>query len=288
MIGWLTDPLSSEFVLRGLAELLLLAPLAGALGVWVVLRGMSYSAESLAHGMLPGLVVAALAGVPLALGGAGGLLVAALAIALVGRVPRLDADVATSVVVTALLGLGVLLAVAPETPAGLGELLFGDVLAVSDGDLLLTAAAGVVVLVTLALAHPGLVAVSFDARVAAALGRSAARYDTLVAVLLALATLAAIQALGSLLVVALLVGPAATARLVCHRIGSAMLVATGVAALAACAGMLASYHAETGASASVTCAVLGAYAVARAGRAATQLTRRRRHAAVLAALGALR
>lgn len=286
MIDWLTDPLRSEFVLRALAELLLLAPLAGALGVWIVLRGMSYSAESLAHGMLPGLVLASLAGLPLALGGAGGLVVAALAIALVGRVPRLDADVATSVVVTALLGLGVLLALAPSTPAGLGELLFGDVLAVSDGDLLLTAAVGAVVLVALALAHPALVAVTFDPSAATALGRRGAGYDALVAVLLALATLAAVQALGSLLVVALLVGPAATARLVCRRIGPAMLVATGVAVLAAYAGLLASYHAETGAGASVTCAVLAAYALARAGRGAVQTARGRRPLTAPASAGA--
>ena len=286
-MAWLLDPLQSEFVLRALAELLLLAPIAGALGVWVVLRGMSYSAESLAHGMLPGLVVAALAGVPLALGGAGGLLVASLAIALVGRVPRLDADVATSVVVTALLGLGVLLALSPRTPAGLGELLFGDVLAVSDGDLLLTAVAGAIALAALTLAHPGLLAVTFDPRAATALGRRAGRYDVLIAVLLALATLAAVQALGSLLVVALLVGPAATARLVCRRVAPAMLLATGVAAGAALAGMQVSYHAETGAGASVTCAVLAAYALTLAGRNAAQLVRRRRHVARTASAGVL-
>lgn len=288
MIGWLTDPLRSEFVLRALAELLLLAPLAGALGVWVVLRGMSYSAESLAHGMLPGLVLAALAGVPLALGGAGGLFVAALAIAIIGRVPRLDADVATSVVVTALLGLGALLALSPRTPAGLGELLFGDVLAVSDGDLVLTASVCAVTLTALALAHPGLLAVTFDPGAAAALGRSLAPYDVLIAALLALATLAAVQALGSLLVVALLVGPAATARLVCRRMVPAMLVATGVAACAAFAGMLVSYHAEAAAGASVTCAVLASYALALAGRRAAQLTARRRQATVPAIVEALR
>ena len=106
MTDWITEPLRDAFFVRALAELILIGVLSGTLGCWVVLRGMSYSAESLAHGMLPGLVLAALTGLPLVVGGAAGLVVAAFAIALVGRVPRLDHDVAVSVVVTAMLGLG--------------------------------------------------------------------------------------------------------------------------------------------------------------------------------------
>ena len=82
MIDWIADPLRDTFFVRALAELLLIGVLSGTLGCWVVLRGMSYSAESLAHGMLPGLVLAALTGIPLVVGGAAGLAVAALAIAL--------------------------------------------------------------------------------------------------------------------------------------------------------------------------------------------------------------
>ena len=222
---------------------------------------MSYSAESLAHGMLPGLVLAALTGLPLVVGGAAGLAVAAIAIALVGRVPRLDHDVAVSVVVTAMLGLGGLMALSPATPAGLGELLFGDVLGVTDGDLLLTGAAVVVTLVLLRALSAGLIACVFDPAAARLLGRSPGAYDAVLALLLALATLAAVQALGSLLVVAMLVGPAATARGVCHRVPAMMGVSIAVAAAAAVAGMYASYHARTGASASVTAAVAVIYAL---------------------------
>jgi ABC-type Mn2+/Zn2+ transport system permease subunit len=230
--------------------------------------------------MLPGLVLAALAGVPLVVGGAGGLAVAALAIALVGRVPRLEHDVAVSVVVTTMLGLGGLLALAPDTPAGLGELLFGDVLGVTDGDLALTSAAAVVTVVALWALHAGLAACVFDPQSAARLGRSPTFHDAALALLLALATLAAVQALGSLLVVAMLVGPAATAGLVGRRIPAMMAVALAVAAAAAVTGMYASYHARTGASASVTAAVAVIYALAIAGRAV--VTRRRSGPAVRA------
>ena len=261
MIAWLSDPLADTFFVRALIELLLLCLLSGTLGSWIVLRGMSYSAESLAHGMLPGLVLASLTGIPLILGGGLGLAVAALAIALVGRVPRLEHDVAVSVVVTAMLGLGGLMALSPKAPAGLAELLFGDLLGVTDGDLLLTAAAVLITLAVLSVLHEGLAACVFDPQMAPLLGRSPAVYDVALGLLLALATLVAVQALGSLLVVAMLVGPAASARIVCHRIPAMMGVSIALAAAAAVAGMYASYHARTGASASVTAAVAVTYAL---------------------------
>ena len=276
MIDWIADPLRDAFFVRALAELLMIGILSGTLGCWIVLRGMSYSAESLAHGMLPGLVLAALTGVPLVAGGAAGLAVAALAIALVGRVPRIEHDVAVSVVVTAMLGLGGLMALSPDTPAGLGELLFGDVLGVTDGDLLLTCAAVVLTLGLLRAIHAGLTACVFDPQGAALLGRSPAVHDAALALLLALATLVAVQALGSLLVVAMLVGPAATAGLVCHRIPAMMGVSIAVAAGAAVTGMYASYHVRTGASASVTAAVALIYVLILAARYAVVALRARR------------
>ncbi len=110
MIDWLLEPLRQGIVVRGVAELVLIGVVSGGRGCWIVFSDLSYSAESLAHGMLPGLVAAGILGVPILLGGAVGLLVAAVAIALVARVPRLDPGSATSVVVTTLLlGFGVLL-----------------------------------------------------------------------------------------------------------------------------------------------------------------------------------
>ena len=266
-MSWLADPLREPFFTRALLELLLIGAIAAALGPWIVLRGMSYSAESLAHGMLPGLVLASLAGIPLVVGGAVGLAVAALLIALVGRLPRLDHDVAVSVVVTTMLGLGGLLALSPDTPAGLAELLFGDVLGVTDGDLALSAAAAAVTLAALYALHPGLMASVFDPAAAALLGRRPAAYDAALALLLALATLVAVRALGSLLVVAMLVGPASSAALVCRRVPAMMAASLAFAAAAAVGGLYLSYHARTGASASVTAAVAALYVLTLAVRA---------------------
>lgn len=262
MIEWLTDPLAQRIVVRAIVELTLLGIVSGALGCWIVLAGRSYSAESLAHAMLPGLVGAALLGVPLVLGGAVGLVIGAVLIALVGRVPRLDGDVAVSVVITSLFGLGVLLGLAPEVPAGLNRLLFGDVLGVTDGDLMLAAGLAVAMVAVLAVLHPSLLLVGFDRLNARALGRAPGLYDVVLAVLLAAATLVAVQALGNLLVVAMLVGPAATARLVTRRLVAMMVAATAIAAGASIAGLYASYHAGVAAGAAVTLALVAAFVTA--------------------------
>ncbi len=274
MIDWLLEPLQQGIVVRGVAELLLLGVVSGGLGCWIVFSNLSYSAESLAHGMLPGLVGAGILGVPILLGGAVGLLVAAVAIAVVARVPRLDTGAATSVVVTTLLGLGVLLGLSPSAPAGLDGILFGDVLGVSDGDILLTAVLAVVVTALLGLLHPSLLLVGFDRVNARALGRSPLVLDVVLAMLLALATLVAVQALGSLLVVAMLVGPAASARLVSRRMAPMMVLATLVAGVASIAGLWLSYHADVAAGASVTLALAAAFVLLLAGRSVVTLTRR--------------
>ena len=103
--------------------------------MWILLLRRAYAAESLSHAMLPGLVIAALAGIPLLIGAAGGVLVAAVGIALVARDVRAGGDVGVAVVVSGLFGLGGILALSPETPPRLGELLFGDLLGVDNADL---------------------------------------------------------------------------------------------------------------------------------------------------------
>src|SRR5215208_2999974 len=135
MLGWLTDPFQDGFTQRALLEVLVLSLACGPLGVWILLYRQSYAGESLSHGMLPGLVLAALAGAPLVLGAAGGALAAAGLIALAARDPRVGADTGTAVAVTGLVGLGSLLALAPEAPPRLAELLFGDPLGAADSDL---------------------------------------------------------------------------------------------------------------------------------------------------------
>jgi ABC-type Mn2+/Zn2+ transport system permease subunit len=263
----LTDPWAQALTRRALLEVALLGAAGGALGCWLVFFNLAYSAESLAHALLPGLVGASLLGLPLLLGGAAGLLVGAVAVALAGRIEGLDRDTAVAVVVTTLFGLGVLLALSPDTPAGLQGLLFGDVLGVSDGDLALAAALVVVIAAGLTLAHQRLLVVAFDRLSAPGLGVRSLTVDLALLVLLAVTLLVAVQGLGNLLVVAVLIAPASAARLVTRRMVPMILASSAIAMLAGVAGVYLSFHAGTAAGASIAAVLVLAYLVTAAGAA---------------------
>lgn len=253
------EPFQDEFMRRALAEIVLIGLAGGALGCWVVLYEFSYAAESLAHSLFPGLVVAALTGIPLLLGATPAIVLAALAIALATRVHGTSRDVAVAVVITTIFGLGVLLALSPESPPGIEALLFGDILGPTDADL--TAAAAMAVAIPLALwaLHSRLLASGFDRGAAAALGISPGRVEAMLLVLLAAATVVSVQGLGNLLVVAVLVGPAAAARQLTDRIVPMLFLAAAIAVLAGVAGLYVSYYLGTAGGASVALAIFAAY-----------------------------
>jgi ABC-type Mn2+/Zn2+ transport system permease subunit len=262
----LTDPWADAVGRRALLEVVLLGVTGGALSCWIVFYNLSYSAESLAHALLPGLVIAALTGVPLLLGGAIGLLVAALAVAAAGQVPGIGRDTSVAVVVTTLFGAGVLLALSPSSPPGLQGLLFGDVLGVSDTDLALAGGLAALVVVALTVLHGRLLAVGFDRLSAPSLGARPFVVDAALLVLLALALLVAVQGLGNLLVVAVLVAPASAARLVARRMAPMMAASAAVAVVAGAGGLYLSYYAGTAAGASIAAILVAAYLVAGLGR----------------------
>jgi ABC-type Mn2+/Zn2+ transport system permease subunit len=261
VLSWLTDPFASDLMRRALLEVLVLAVASGPLGVWVLLHRQSYAAESLAHGMLPGLVVAALAGAPLLLGATGGVLVAAAAIALAGRDERLGGDAGVAVAVTGLFGLGALLALSPDVPARLGELLFGDLLGVTGGDVVEAAVLAAAVVAALVLAHRRLAVSVFDRAAAPSLGVRPARWEAWLLAVLAVATVAGARGLGSLLVVALILAPGAAALNLTVRLPAALAFAAAQAALAGVLGLLVSYHWQVAAGASVALAAIALFVV---------------------------
>ena len=259
---WLADPWTGEIMRRAFAEVALLGISGGAIGCWIVLNDLSYAGESLPHAMFPGLVIAALAGVPLLAGGAAGLVVAALAIAVAARTPLIGRDSAIAVVVTTLFGLGVLLALSPRTPQSVQSLLFGDILGVGRSDLVAAATLTAVVLVALRLLHTRLLVVSFDRTSAGSLGVPATAAETALLLLIALSVLIAVQALGNVLVVALLIAPAAAARLLAQRLLTMMMLAVAFAIVSGIAGLYVSYHLRTAAGASIALAMIASYALA--------------------------
>ncbi len=260
----LLEPLQSGIERRALFEVALLGGFCGALGYWIATFRLSYPAESLAHGLLPGLVLAALAGVPLLLGGVVGVAAAALAIAVAGRDPRVGSDTATAVAVTGLLGLGGLLALSPDAPARLEELLFGNPLGVSDGDLIAAAVLALLGCTALVALHRPFGAVALDADGARALGIRPTAVRIALLGLLAAALAVAVQGLGSLLVLAILVAPAVAVRGHVSSPGRAMAAAGATAIVAGIAGIYASHLLGTAAGASVALTLCVAAAIGAA------------------------
>ena len=261
---FLLDPFRSGIDRRALLELALLGTFCGALGFWVVTERLTYAAESLSHGLLPGLVIAALADASLLLGAAGGAIVAAILLAVAARDERIGPDAGTAVAVTGLVGLGALLALEPSAPQRLDELLFGDPLGVSDGDLAAAAAllaAGGAALVAL---HRPLSAVAFDAPGAAAAGVRPALVRFALLGMLAAAVAVAVRGLGALLVLAVLVAPAVAVSRHAGAPARAMLAGAAVAVLASVVGIEVSFHAGSAAGASVALALCLAAAVGAA------------------------
>ena len=251
MLDALAEPWREHILREALLEVVFVGLACGALGVWIVLLGRSYSAESLAHGMFPGLVVAALIGVPVVLGGAAGLVLAAAAIAAGARMRSIGADNAVAVVITALLGSGTLLALSADSPPGLQTLLFGDVLATNPSDLVFAGALAAFVLAGTWLAYPHLLTYAFDPGAARSLGVRARGAEAALAVLLTAAVLVGVQALGNLLVVAALIAPAAAARSFTRRVPPLIATACGLGVACGVGGLYLSYYADVAAGAAI-------------------------------------
>jgi len=267
MLDALLDPFRDALMQRALLEVVVLGAVCGPLGVWVVLLRRSYAAESFAHALFPGLVLAALVGAPLLAGAVGGALLGAGAIALAGRDRRVGADTGVAIAVSTLLGAGALLALSPAAPARVRELLFGDLLGTSPASLLATLALALVAALALLVAHRRLALVAFDRAGAIGLGARPGLVELTFLALLGLTIVVAVQALGNLLVVALLIAPATAATsLGGLRLRAALLAAGGLAALAGVLGLYASWYLGTATGASIALAALALAAIAALGR----------------------
>jgi manganese transport system permease protein len=267
-VEFLLEPFQHSIAQRALVEVVILGAVCGPLGAWVILYHQSYAAESLAHGLLPGLVLAALAGLPLILGAAAGVALAAALIALAARDSRIGSDVAVAVVITALFGAGALLALVPSSPARLEELLFGDLLGVSGAELAAAAALAAAVAAALALSHRGLALVAFDRQTAPVLGARPGLVELGLLLVLAVMVTAAVQALGNLLLVALLIAPAAAALRLCRRLGPAMALSGVLGVVAGVGGLYASHYLELAAGASIALAAIATFVLTLPVRAA--------------------
>lgn len=248
----LLDPFAIAFVQRALLTGILVAVICGVVGTWVVLRGMAFLGEAMAHGMLPGIAVATLIGIPGILGAAVSAAGMSVGIGVLQRRGRLSADTSIGLLFVASLALGVIIISASRSFAtDATAILFGDILAASLADVVMLAAVAVITLAVAALGHRAFVALTVDPRQAQLLGLRPKLAHVLLVGLITLAVVAAYQAVGSLLVVGMLLGPAVAAGRWATRIPTTMALAAGIGCAAVAVGLLVSWYAGTAAGATI-------------------------------------
>lgn len=280
-MDFLTDPFEIEAIRTGAVAAAIVGVLCGVIGCYVVLRGLALVAEGLAHGVMPGVGIA----FALTAGAAGaspddtaitvGALVAALVTAagtsLVLARSRLREDTAAGVVFVFMLALGVAVVSAvegDEEEHHLEEFLFGDVLGVGWGDVAVTAVLTAAVLGMVVVLYRPFLMLSFDRKRAAAVGLPVDALQLVMLVVLALAVVVGFRVVGALLVLGLLIAPAAAAALLTKRLPAMMAVSAGIAALSGPIGLLASWHLEIEAGPAIVLVAVAAFAAALAARPA--------------------
>ncbi|PTT23278.1 ABC transporter permease [Microbacterium sp. HMWF026] len=275
-MSWLFDPFSLEFVQRALLGGVLVSVLCAVAGTWVIVRGMAFLGEALAHGMLPGVALATVLGVPVLVGAAVSAIAMSLGIGALQRRAKLSYDTSIGLLFVGMLALGVIvISHAGSFATDATAILFGDILAIAPGDLVVLALAAVIGVGAAILAHRPLVALAIDERVARVLGLAPRVAQAVLVGLVTLAVVASYQAVGSLLVVGLLVAPAVAARQWTARIASTMVLAAVIGAAAVVVGLLVSWHAATAAGATIAAAAIAAAGVSWGLRAAVTAAHRR-------------
>jgi ABC-type Mn2+/Zn2+ transport system permease subunit len=249
----LIDPfLDNAFMQRALAAGVLVAIACAVIGTFVVLRGLAFIGDALAHGVLPGIAAAILLGLPGMLGAAAGAVVMIGGVTLITTRSRLSSDTAIGLLFVAMLALGVVIVSATDAFQGdLLAILFGQILGTSGEDVLLMAIATTVVVVVASVAARPFLLLSFEPEQADVAGFPARRYHALMMLLVALTVVVAFQTVGTLLVLGMLLAPAATGALLAHRIGVMMIIGTVVGSLSTYLGLLASYWLDVAASATI-------------------------------------
>jgi ABC-type Mn2+/Zn2+ transport system permease subunit len=267
MLDQLLEPLQYPFMLRGLLAAVMVGVVCATLGAYVVLRGMAFFGDALAHAILPGVAVGYLVG-----GGAREPLfwwamltavASSLGIAAISRGTRVKEDTAIGIIFAGMFALGIaLISTVRSYTADLAHFLFGDVLAVRDADLWRTGIFGGLILLSVAAFYKEFLVLSFDPILAATLRLPARLLEYLLIVLIAVAIVVSLQTVGVALVVAMLVTPAATAYLLTRRLWVMMVLAAAIAAISGVIGLYLSFYFSIASGAAIVLVCTAFFALA--------------------------
>jgi manganese/iron transport system permease protein len=246
MIEWLAEPLGYSFLLRGFVAAIMIGVICAVVGTFVVLKGLAFIGDALAHIAFTGIVVAFLAGFSFYIGALAAAVVAALGIGAVSQRTGVSTDTSIGIFFSGIFALGVvLMSIGIQTyTIDLFSYLFGDILSVRRADLISILILGGIVLTIILFLYKELLFVSFDPVVAESAGLPARRLQMLLLILLSVTVVVSVQAVGIVLVVAMIVTPSATAYLITNRFGVMMVLGAVIGAISAIGGFYLSYYAD--------------------------------------------
>lgn len=259
----ITDPLAYDFFLRALLAASVVGVVCAVIGAYMVLRGLAFMGDALSHSAFPGVVVAYVLHAPFYIGAAVAALATAISIGWVTRRGGLRTDTTIGVLFAGMFALGIFLfSLIPSYVGDLFGFLFGEVLAIGSGDLIALVVLALVVLAMVFFLWKELLYTTFDPLGAAASGLPVALLDYLLLALIAITIVVSLQAVGIILVVAMLVTPAATAQLVTHSFARLLLVAVGIGLVAPVIGLYVSYWANAASGATIVLVETAVFVVA--------------------------
>jgi manganese/iron transport system permease protein len=259
----LIDPLRDEGFVRALIDVLAAAVVAGVVGTFIVIRGTGFLGDALAHAIFPGVVIAFLLDASLLAGALIAGLITASMMGILAANDRVRSDTAIGVIFTAAFALGVILIThEPIEGEELEHILFGDPLNASWTDVVLTLCVSSAVAAVVLVLRRLLVIASFDPMGARAMGLPVVGLDVLILALTALTVVISFKAVGNILVIALLITPAATARLLTERLVPTMLLAVAIGAAASVGGVFVGYHNDVSAGGTIVLIAAVAFFVA--------------------------
>lgn len=243
MIDWILDPLQFDFIMRAMVAAIIVGVVCSVLGVYVVLRGMAFFGDALAHTILPGVVIAFLIGWPLAIGALIFGVLTAVGIGVLTDRGDLKEDTAIGVIFAGFFALGVaMLSASDSYTLDLAHFLFGNLLGVSGSDLWMIAILGGIVLLTILLFYKEFMVISFDMTLATTLRLPVVFLRYLLLILIAITIVASLQVVGISLMLAMFVTPAAAASLLTRRLPTMMMVSAIIGVFSGVTGVYASFY----------------------------------------------
>ncbi len=283
MIGYFTDPLQYPFMQNALLEIAIVGLVCGLIGCFVVLRGLAFIGDALAHAVFPGVVLSYIAGQSILIGAFIFGSLTALGVGVLSRSRRVSEDSAIGVIFAAFFALGIVL-ISRQTgfKRDLGSLLFGSILGVSRTDVVATLVIGLIVVAILFALMKEFTLVAFDSTMARSLGYPVFLLDLVLLLLVSATIVVSLQTVGNILILALIVTPPATARLLTDRLDHMMVMSAFIAVASGVVGLYISYHASVAAGGAIVLTVTAVFLVALVlapnhGLLSTTLQKRRGH-----------